>query len=125
MTLPGSTNIVSQAYCSAVPVSYSEHSTELWSRFAILILEAAYEATICAAIDNANHTGNNRVFLTLLGGGAFGNDTAWILGAIHRAVTRYADCGLDIAIVSYSRSNPLVQQLVHTLMPPVRNQNQR
>ncbi len=45
--------------------------------FARLILwEVAYEATICTAILNAMSHGRNRLFLTLLGGGAFGNETA-------------------------------------------------
>jgi len=115
VTLNESTHVVSQAYCSAMPVAYTNHSSDAWAPFAILILEAAYEATICASIENASRTGNNRVYLTLLGGGAFGNETTWILNAIYRAVSLNKDCGLEIAIVSYGRSNPAVQQLVSKL----------
>ncbi|MFM8743437.1 MAG: hypothetical protein ACKODM_08965, partial [Cytophagales bacterium] len=39
--------------------------------------------------------------LTLLGGGAFGNEQSWIIEAIHRALSLYPDYGLEIAIVSY------------------------
>lgn len=53
-----------------------------WEDFARLVLEAAYEATICTAIMNAQRTGNKRVFLTLLGRGAFGNETHWIMDSI-------------------------------------------
>lgn len=112
VTLDGSSHVVSQAYCSALSVAYCEHPTELWAPFATLVLEAAYEATICAAIINAHRTGKKTLFLTLLGGGAFGNDMAWIMGAIRRSVREYSESGLDIAIVSYGRSNPCVQRLV-------------
>jgi hypothetical protein len=64
------------AYCSALPVAYCRHPSHMWAAFARLVLEASYEATICAAILNASSTGNNRSFLTLVGGGAFGNETA-------------------------------------------------
>lgn len=115
VTLTEAVHVVSQAYCSAMPVSYTRLSSTLWARFAILILEAAYEATICAAIENAASTGNNRLYLTLLGGGAFGNELQWILDSIFRAIDLYSDCGLDVAIVSYGRSNRAVKQIVDKL----------
>lgn len=112
VTLDSASHIVSQAYCSALPVSYTEHSLELWAPFANLVLEASYEATICAAIINAARTGNNTLYLTLIGGGAFGNELDWIVNAIRRALRLYSDSGLDVSMVSYSRSKPCVQQLV-------------
>jgi len=112
VTLNDSRHTVSQAYCSALPVAYSHHPSHLWAAFARLILEAAYEATICTAILNATCHGSNRLFLTLLGGGAFGNETAWIIGGIQRALTLYNDVELDVAIVSYGSPNPCIQQLV-------------
>lgn len=111
VTLEGSSHVVSQAYCSALPVAYTEHPSEPWARFATLVLEASYEATICAAIINARRMRNSTLFLTLLGGGAFGNELNWITGAIRRSLAEYHDCGLDIAIVSHGRSRPCVQQL--------------
>ena len=115
VTLTGSRHTVSQAYCSALPVAYSRHSPHLWAEFARLILEASYEATLCAAILNSVNNGNNSVFLTLLGGGVFGNDTDWIIGAIRRALNLYEDAGLDVVIVSYGSSNRDVQQLVNQI----------
>lgn len=112
VTLDRCKHTVSQAYCSALPVAYSAHPPELWADFAKLILEAAYEATICAAILNRASTGCNKLFLTLLGGGAFGNDTEWIIAAIERALNLYTESDLDIAFVSYGSSNPTVQRLV-------------
>jgi len=113
VTLNNCRHLVSQAYCSALPVAYSRHSPELWADFARLILEAAYEATLCAAILNAERNGSKRVFLTLLGGGAFGNETDWIIGAIQRALNLYKDTNLDVAIVSYGRSNPHVKEMIN------------
>jgi hypothetical protein len=112
VTLAGASHNVSQAYCSAMPVAYTGHTAKLWRPLATLVLEAAYEATLCAAIVNAQRTGNPRLFLTLLGGGAFGNDLQWILHAMRRSLTLHAEAGLDVAIVSYGRSKPEVQQLV-------------
>jgi hypothetical protein len=52
------------------------------------------------------------LFLTLLGGGAFGNDKAWIIAAIQRALSLYENVELDVAIVSYASPNPDIQPLV-------------
>lgn len=112
VTLNDSRHTVTQAYCSALPVAYSNHSADLWEDFARLVLEASYEATICAAILNSLSTGNNRVFLTLLGGGAFGNEAAWIIGGIQRALNLYKHVGLEVAIVSYGSSKQYIQNLV-------------
>jgi hypothetical protein len=112
VTLKNAQHQVSQAYCSALPVAYSNLSKDLWSGFAKLILEAAYEATLCAAILNASQTGNNRLFLTWLGGGAFGNKNEWITSAIQRALTLYHHANLEIILVSYGSTNPSAQGLI-------------
>ncbi len=112
VTLNDSKHTVSQAYCSALPVAYSPHASNLWQEFARLILEASYEATLCTAILNSTRNGNNKLFLTLLGGGAFGNETDWIIGGIQRALNLYRHIDLDVAIVSYGASKQYVQQLV-------------
>ncbi len=112
VTLDGCNHKVSQVYCSALPVAYSHLPSHLWVEFARLILEASYEATICAAILNLVENGNNKLFLTMLGGGVFGNETDWIIEAIQRALNRYEHAGLEIAIVSYRSSNPNIQKLV-------------
>lgn len=101
VTLGDASHTVSQAYCSAMPVAYTPHTKELWAPLAKLVLEAAYEATICTAILNVDRNRNNRLFLTRLGGGAFGNNPDWITDAISRSLELYSDSGLDVAIVSY------------------------
>lgn len=112
VTLDSASHTVSQAYCSAMPVAYTGHDSDLWAPFAKLVLDSAYEATICAAILNAERTGDNRLFLTMLGGGAFGNEPDWIVDAMRRSLDLYFESGLDIVIVSYGRSNQNVQQLL-------------
>ncbi len=69
--------------------------------FALLVLEAAYEATMWAAMLNAKRGASNVLFLTLLGGGAFGNHTGWIYAAIRRALELMRPFGLDVRLVSY------------------------
>ena len=115
VTIADSRHTVSQAYCSALPVAYSRHSSELWSEFAQLILEASYEATFCAGISNYLQNGNNALYLTLIGGGAFGNKIEWITNAIHRSLNLYKHVGLDVAIVSYGDSNENIQELIKKL----------
>jgi len=111
VTLDGCEHLVTQAYCSAMPVAYSGLQSPLWVRFGRLILEAAYEATFAAAALKAANTGNKLEYLTLLGGGAFGNNQEWILAAIRRAAKLNSDVDLDVKIVSYRHSNPMIRQL--------------
>jgi hypothetical protein len=99
-------HLVSQAYCSAVPVGYSDQPASRWEPLARLVLDATYEATLTAAAINAESTGNRSVFLTLVGGGVFGNRTEWIVDAIRRAVTRHDGADLDVVIVSYGSPKP-------------------
>lgn len=115
VTLEDAQHRVSQIYCSALPVAYSEHSPLLWEKFARLVLEAAYEATMCAAILNSVKTGNVKVYLTLLGGGAFGNKPEWIFDAIERAVHLYRHANLELIFVSYGKSNPELNHRIKVL----------
>jgi hypothetical protein len=92
--------IVSQIFCSALPVRYSDVPANEWKTFASLVLQAAYEATLWAGVVNAQRGASNIVLLTRLGGGAFGNDDEWIDSALRRAFSIVADFGLDVKIVS-------------------------
>lgn len=115
VTLPDCRHHVTQVYCSALPVAYSPHPAESWREFAQLVLDAAYEATLYAAMQNLLENGQGRVYLTLLGGGVFGNDREWIMSALRRALLRFAGLELDVVIVSHGRSNPAVRALVDEL----------
>lgn len=112
VTWKGCSHLVTQAYCSALPVAYSTQAESLWAPFAQLVLEASYEATLCTALLNVSQNGQNKVFLTLLGGGAFGNEDDWIFSAIQRALELFLNHPLDIAIVSYGSSNARIRELV-------------
>lgn len=90
---------VTQAYCSAMPVAYGDPPASVWEPIARLVLEAAYEATLLAGILNARRGLSNRVLLTRLGGGAFGNDPTWIDDAINRALAKVGGGRLEILAV--------------------------
>lgn len=108
---PGPT--VSQVFCSALPVSYNGiAATGPWKRFATLVLEAAYEATLRAGWLSASRGASNRVFLTRLGGGAFGNHADWIHAAMRRALEQAQAWGLDVRVVSYGPADDELLQLV-------------
>lgn len=100
---------VTQVYVSALPVGYSEHPVDLWESFARLVLEATYEATFWAALENYRQTGNRKVYLTLVGGGVFGNDLEWILSAIAQSIAKFSHQALEVYLVSYGQSSAEVQ----------------
>lgn len=97
---------VTQVYGAALPVAYGRPPAHLWEPLARLVLEASYEATILVA----RRYGIETLYLTLLGGGVFGNDEAWIADALERALRRAA--GLRVHIVSYGAPKPVVGRVV-------------
>jgi hypothetical protein len=54
---------------------------------------------------NMEKFNSNVVYLTLVGGGAFGNEEFWILESLEKAVEKFKNVPLDLKIVSYGRSN--------------------
>ena len=104
--------LVSQVFCSALPVAYTRIPSTGWQAFATLVLEAAYEATLWAAVLNTHRTTSNVLYLTRVGGGAFGNEMAWIDGAIRRALKIVAGAGLDVRLVSYGQPDRELVRLV-------------
>jgi hypothetical protein len=103
---------VTQALCSALPVAYNRAPRSDWAPFASLVLEASYEATLLAAVLNHQRTGNPKVYLTMVGGGAFGNETLWIFQALRRALHGVRHYPLDVAVVCYRQVS---QELVDLL----------
>ena len=117
VTLNDRKDKVNQVFCSALPVAYSDVSSDLWEPFARLVLEAIYEATFRAALINyespdGNRKGNNKLFLTLVGGGAFGNRMEWITDAIGKSLNLFRNTPLDVRIVSYGSSRREVRELI-------------
>ena len=119
VTDDGAGHPVSQAYCSALPVSYNRiRKPANWARFAALVLEATYEATLLSAMLNVQRQGSPLVYLTRVGGGAFGNDGRWIAGAIQRALAPCKDAGLDVRIVSYSALDTATLEIAKEFSDP-------
>ena len=112
VTLSGDGQLVSQAYCSALPVRYSQIEAHYWESFARLVLEALYEATFYAALINLEKTGSNKVFLTLVGGGAFGNEFHWILESLEKVIVQFRESALDVRMVSYGRKDSRISGLL-------------
>jgi len=115
VTLQENGQLVSQAYCSALPVAYSQVEDHHWEAFSRLILEATFEATLYAALINYEQTGNPKVYLTLVGGGAFGNKMDWILDALTKALYPFAASPLEIYMVSFGSINPAIDQWIKNL----------
>ena len=110
---------LSQAYCSALPVSYCGHSrTGYWDDFATLVLESLYESTLLAGILHARQGGNNKVYLTQVGGGAFGNSRVWIEKAVRRALAKFRDWDLDVIMVCYGSTDSWIRNLIDEMHPP-------
>jgi hypothetical protein len=106
---------VTQVFCSALPLAYAGGHRRQWEPLARLVLDAAYEGTLAAAVPAAARSGNRTVYLTLLGAGVFGNPVEWAVDALRRAVRLHQHCGLDVRVVSHGRP----QQEVRTLTEPV------
>jgi hypothetical protein len=103
--------LVSQAFCSALPVRYTCVPPFHWKPFASLVLEAAYEATMWAAMLNTQRGASNVVLLTSLGGGAFGNDEKWIHDAMRRALEMMSEIALNVRLVTYGPPSQALLQM--------------
>lgn len=108
VTRPGGGHCVTQIYASALPVAYGRGAAAEWEPFARLVLEAAYQATFAIAAQ----AGARRLFLTRLGGGAFGNRPGWIDDAILAAARRHPVPGLQVGLVSYGHPDPANRALL-------------
>ena len=113
VTLGDSNHHVTQVFCSALPIAYSSVPAAQWDHFPRLILDATYESTFYVAMQNFLATGSPKLYLTLVGGGVFGNQSSWIVSAIERALQLFSGVALDVRIVSYGASKPEVASLVH------------
>ena len=54
---------------------------------------------------NSKSGGSNKVFLTMVGGGAYGNNRTWILDAIANAIVATLEYGLNIKVCHYKSIN--------------------
>ena len=112
VTIGDATHLVTQVFCSALPIAYSDIPSSDWDHFPRLILDATYEATFHVAVQNLADSDCDKLFLTLVGGGVFGNRLDWILASIRRSLGLFAWAELDVYIVSYGASKPEVAQFL-------------
>ena len=112
---------VTQAYCSALSLgSYGGNvDPALWAPLARLVLESAYEATLWTAVLAASRPGGvPDVYLTFVGGGVFGNDLAWIMGALARAVATVGAAGaaLNVYVCHFRHINEPARRMLDALL---------
>lgn len=93
---------VAQVFCSALPVAYAKSTASRdWEGFARAVLRSCYSSTLhCARLLSIERGGERvAVFLTCVGGGAFGNRDAWIFDAIAAAVDEHGAAPLDVYLL--------------------------
>ena len=102
--LPRVTQVYAAALSLGIYKAPSNVPDSAWAPAATLVLEAAYEGALWAAVGAAARPGGSgKVFLCGLGLGVFGNELRWVVGAIGRAVRRLRAEGarLDVFFVHF------------------------
>jgi len=105
----GDDHHVTQVFASAVPIAYARNTPlRDWAPLACVCLDAAYEATLSVGAVVASRLPSRRatVYLTCMGGGAFGNPNEWIAAALRRALLLHAGQPLDVKLVHYKGQPP-------------------
>lgn len=87
---PSQRQMIDQVFCAALNISqgqsgYNNRGYDRTGELRSFLLDVAYSGTYLAAIRNRR----KKVFLTLIGGGAFGNDKEKIFEAIVKAHKKY------------------------------------
>lgn len=102
---------VCQVYCSGCPVNYTGKvcGAKEWKDFACCALDGCYLATLLAGAFISKSTGKKvTVYLTMVGGGVFGNLMSWVVAAVRKNLVKVAgmtECfgaELEIVMVHYS-----------------------
>ena len=124
---------VCQVYASALPVSTTYNTNipythiDTWTDFAKCILDGSYMATLCiAALIALKSQRRITCYLTLIGGGAFGNKPEWIIEAIKKALDEYAVYPIDVKLVhlntfskQYKQYKAEIQERENPIQPPI------
>jgi len=101
--------LVNQIYVSALSVGYSSvKDKSLWESMARICLEAAYEHTLIEGLrNNAQRILDGKfpqkIMLTKVGGGVFGNQPQWIEEAMIKAIKEAGSYGIpfEVELVHY------------------------
>lgn len=108
---------VTHALCSGCAIAYNgtRSKSSQWEPLARVVLEACYEATFYAAAEtrrrHAGALGSKKLFLTLIGGGVFGNRFSWISDAIVQAVEKFRGHDLEVYLVSFGQVDDNLKML--------------
>lgn len=110
-----SKHCVTQVFASAVPVAYAKSTTSSdWRMLASLVLTSAYQSTLLvAAILARQRQQRVTVYLTMVGGGAFGNRKDWIVQAIQSALAACGDEPIDVCLLHYATVVPQMTERLH------------
>jgi len=123
---------VSQIYCSAYPVAYSTDpptmplgsisggvsstSKKDYALLSSMILHAVYYSTLAYAVSRITEDNiRKNVFLTKVGGDAFGNNMYLIHTAIHNAVRHFIAYPIDVYIVNYEPPGVIADPIETTI----------
>lgn len=105
---PEKYQMVSHVFCSGISINYNHNDTNVddWELFSRAVLDMTYESTVLAAIINSHFGGTNKLVLTLVGGGVFGNKIEWIIDSIKKALSSklVQMYGLNVVIGTYDSS---------------------
>lgn len=118
---------VTQVYAAAPAIGYAttyeQRNNNSWDLLSKLLLDSQYEGTIRAAYENKlrhypKFLQANKVHLTFLGGGVFGNKIEYIMAAIARAVkiAETENMGLEIVIDHYGEIDDYYKGMLDRLL---------
>jgi len=110
-----SKHCVTQVFASAVPVAYAKSTTSTdWRMLASLVLTSVYQSTLLVAATLARRRQHRvTVYLTMVGGGAFGNRKEWIVQAIQLALNACSEEPIDVCLLHYSTVVPQLTESLH------------
>lgn len=101
--------IVHHIYVAALNFCGTVQLTPVSELIAKQLLKAEYQATVLAAWELSKkypgRQGSNKLVLTAVGGGVFGNESAWIVEGIASAAEIIRQSGLDVYFVCYRQSD--------------------
>lgn len=106
LVLASGDQIVHHVYCAALDFSGSVPHNLLYDTIGKAILRASYKISILSAWENSvkypDLAGSKKLYLTLLGGGVFGNPHEWICDAVLENEQLIVESGLEVYLIFYN-----------------------
>lgn len=105
---PAADRVVHHVYAAAFNFNGCVYPCDFTLRVSRHMLDAEYRASVLAAWENSllypGRSGSNKLYLTLLGCGVFGNEIDTVLESIESCMDTIRDSGLDVYVVCFSDS---------------------